>query len=135
MRFFQHQATAAHGDIHAAAQALLSGEVHRLAGVAMTRSGTHVTVHIGPIHAPCEIIHWEETDTRAKMTYRALPGHPEAGEESFLIERCEGKIIAHVFSLSEGAAWYTRNPIARWAQRVMAKRYARALVHCAQLHQ
>lgn len=89
------------------------------------------------VAAPCEVLVSEVTDTQATFCYRALPGHPVAGEERFHLqwipaERTEGggRLVATVSAYSRPVAWYTKwgGPVARAAQRYFAKRYARAML-------
>lgn len=114
--------------MQAVAAALFNGAVHRKAGVRFQADGDRVIVGIGPISGPCRIIIREASDKRVVMVYRTLPGHPEKGEESFMVERVGRELVATVSAVSEGATWYTRNPVAHLAQRLIAKRYAGAML-------
>lgn len=74
-------------------EAILSFRMHRRAGTRITASapvaepGVHVTVGLGPLRVPCEIIWAERSPTRIGFGYGTLPGHQAAGEEAFLVER------------------------------------------------
>jgi uncharacterized protein (UPF0548 family) len=54
------------------------------------------------------------------FTYRTLEGHPECGEETFVVEKDElsGAITAALRSWSRPGLWYTRvgGPFTRWYQ-------------------
>ena len=67
---------------------------------------------------------------RVGFAYGTLAGHPESGEESFVLERDpEGVVTLTVTAISRPAAWYTRaaGPVGRLARRLIARRYGRAL--------
>jgi uncharacterized protein (UPF0548 family) len=85
-----------------AAADLFRWEVQRRAGLRVMASSTTVEpgaeVVLGlpllPVHAPCRVIRVVDEPDRRGFTYRTLPGHPESGEESFLLERREdGRIL------------------------------------------
>lgn len=89
------------------------------------------------VAAPCEVLVSEVTGTQATFCYRALPGHPVAGEERFHLQWIPtegieggGRLVATVSAYSRPVAWYTKwgGPVARAAQRYFAKRYARAML-------
>ncbi len=57
---------------------------------------------------------------RTGFTYRTLEGHPECGEETFVVEKDEltGQVVAALRSWSRPGLWYTRlgAPFTRWYQ-------------------
>ncbi len=69
-----------------------------------------------------------EPDRRG-FAYGTLPGHPERGEELFLVERQDGSTYAEVRSFSRPGRWFSRLglPVVRWVQRRYVERYLDAL--------
>jgi len=62
--------------------------------------------------------------------YGTLPGHPESGEEAFVVSRDgSGVVTLTVSAYSRPGLLVTRlaGPVGRWGQRVMIGRYARAV--------
>jgi uncharacterized protein (UPF0548 family) len=79
--------------------------------------------------APCRIVAvFKEPDTFG-FSYGTLPGHPETGEESFVLDRIEGATFFTVRAFSRPVDPLARlaGPIGRIVQRSVTRRYARAL--------
>ncbi|MGW0827680.1 DUF1990 family protein [Streptomyces sp. NPDC002845] len=99
-----------------ATQALLSWEMHREVGVGITAEapeaapGVDVTVTLGGvIKAPCRVVWRVDEPRRVGWAYGTLPGHPECGEEAFVIDRTgDGTVWLTVTAFSRGAKWYAR---------------------------
>ncbi|MBB1026852.1 DUF1990 family protein, partial [Dietzia sp. DQ11-38-2] len=82
-----------------ASRALFTWDMHRRAGLVVVSDGPATvgrTVTLRPrtgpgawlrIAAPCEVTSVIDSPTARGFTYLALPGHPETGRESFLVER------------------------------------------------
>jgi uncharacterized protein (UPF0548 family) len=89
-------------------------------------------VHIGPIYAmaPCRIVYVIEEPDRFGFAYGTLPGHPESGEEAFIVER-DPTDVAHfrITAFSRPVAPIARllRPIARATQLRTTRRYLHAL--------
>jgi uncharacterized protein (UPF0548 family) len=125
------------GTYDAAVAALFGWRVHRalpLVTVSATAPeaapGVRVFLRAGPLRAACEVVWTVREDDRAGFAYGTLPGHPECGEESFVVHRApDGSADFTVFALSRPAARCLRAapPAARLAQRAIAHRYGRAL--------
>ncbi|GAA3125089.1 uncharacterized protein (UPF0548 family) [Kribbella aluminosa] len=66
---------------------------------------------------------------RIGFAYGTLQGHPESGEESFLVARAADGVYVAIRAYSRPASWYTRlaGPVTRKAQYCAATRYAAAL--------
>lgn len=124
----------------AATQAVLSWQVQRGAGIRIEAScpvateGTLVVLHLGhrpvAIAAPARVVHVVDEDTRRGFAYGTLPGHPESGEECFLVEqRTDGAVTFTVTAYSRAGSLLTRaaGPANRAFQRFMADRYLRTL--------
>ncbi|MGK5533372.1 DUF1990 family protein [Streptomyces sp. URMC 129] len=124
----------------AAGRALLEWRMHRAVGMTVEADadraapGVAVTVGMGAgplrLRAPCRVVWVVDEPDRVGFAYGTLPGHPEAGEEAFVVERLpDDTVWLTVTAFSRGAAWYARaaGPVGRAAQRAVARRYGRAL--------
>jgi uncharacterized protein (UPF0548 family) len=120
----------------AARRALFGWHMHRGVPLGITATapeaapGVRVTLRIGPVRAPCQVVWTRREPTHAGFAYGTLPGHPECGEEAFLLDlRPDGTVDFTVFALSRPAAWYARaaGPVTPWVQRAAAHRYATVL--------
>lgn len=133
-----------------AAEALMSWRMHETAGVRVTASAPRAApgvtvvcrVGFGPLGgaggrgpelrftAPCAVV-WTVADERAVgFAYGTLVGHPECGEEAFLVAReADGSVWFTVRAFSRPAAWYTRlaGPAVPLLQRAYAWRCGAAL--------
>lgn len=118
------------------AAALRSWEVHRRAGLRAEASsptaddGTTVVLHLGPVRIPCRVVYVVDEPQRAGFAYGTLPGHPERGEECFLVEiDDDGEVYAHIRAFSRPGTWYTKlgGPIGRAVQRWFTDRYVAAM--------
>lgn len=97
------------------ADLLLAFEVHRRAGVPVHTSapvlapGVRVEVRLGPVRAPCEVIYVVDEPTERGFGYGTLPGHPERGEELFLLTLDPDDTVTFVVrAFSRPGRWYTR---------------------------
>lgn len=82
------------------------------------------------IREPVEVV--EVTDARDEVgfSYRALPGHPVRGEETFVVHRDGDTVLLTIRSLTRPAPrgfWRAAYPALLVAQRVARARYVRAL--------
>jgi uncharacterized protein (UPF0548 family) len=122
-----------------AAEAVETFAMHRAAGIrVLTRSpraakGVRVIVALGVgglrVLGPCEVVAiFAEPDLRG-FAYGTLPGHPERGEEAFLVTREAGVVFFEMRAFSRPARWFTRigEPLAPYGQRLYAWNLARAL--------
>ena len=87
---------------------------------------------VGPIHAlaPCRIAYVHDEPDRFGFAYGTLPGHPERGEEAFIVERdaqdlATFSIIA--FSRPADLAARLGRPVARAIQQRTTNAYLEAL--------
>jgi uncharacterized protein (UPF0548 family) len=90
-----------------------------------------LVVRMGFLPAPCRVVYVvDEPDIRG-FAYGTLPGHPESGEERFVVRRdpTTYAVYAEVSAFSRPAAWWSKagGPLVRVAQRVIARRYLRAV--------
>ncbi|UCM90084.1 DUF1990 family protein [Streptomyces marincola] len=126
--------------LEAAAGAVFGWDMHRAAGFAVppgtppAAPGVRVVVGVGVgrlrLRAPCRVVWTAREPDRLGFGYGTLPGHPERGEEAFLVERLsDGSVWLTVTALTRGGVWYTRaaGPLGRAVQRGLARAYGRAL--------
>ncbi|MFM9499231.1 DUF1990 family protein [Streptomyces galilaeus] len=115
-----------------AAEAVLTWELHRALGVGVEASADRaapdidVTITLaGLIKAPCRVVWTVEEHRRAGWAYGTLTGHPESGEESFVVDRTgDGTVWLTVSAFSRPAKWYARagGPATRGLQQAYARR-------------
>jgi uncharacterized protein (UPF0548 family) len=91
-----------------------------------------VSLGLGPLRvaAPCEVVWTVYEKNRTGFAYGTLAGHPEHGEESFVIDHGEdGSVWFTVMAFSRPARWYTRlsGPLVPVLQRWYARRLGRVL--------
>jgi uncharacterized protein (UPF0548 family) len=121
-----------------AGTAVTTWRLHRRSGVrvraetAQAEPGARVEVSagLGPLRlaAPCSVVWTAYEKERTGFAYGTLPGHPERGEESFVVDlRDDGSVWFTVMAFSRPAAWYTR--LAGPLVPVLQKAYARRLGH------
>ena len=121
-----------HEVIRRAAEAVLTWEMHRAMGVGIDATadraapGVDVTVTLaGLIKAPCRIVWTVEEPRRAGWAYGTLEGHPECGEEAFVVDRTgDGTVWLTVAAFSRPQKWYARaaGPATRGLQHAYARR-------------
>lgn len=127
-------------DLAAAGQAVCSFEVHRRTGARVDASadraapGVTVRVSLGVwfarIEAPCEVVWTADEPDRKGYAYGTLAGHPECGEESFVVERApDGSLELVVTAFSRPARWYARlaGPLVPVLQHAYARHLGRTL--------
>ncbi|MBY8882003.1 DUF1990 domain-containing protein [Actinacidiphila acidipaludis] len=126
------------GLFDAAADALFGWRMHRAvpllrvdAEQPQAATGVRVVLRFGPVAAPCRVVWAVRDENQAAFAYGTLPGHPESGEEAFVLRRDPdgGAVTFTVLAVSRPAAWYARaaGPLGRLLQRTIAVRYAAAL--------
>ncbi|MDT2010101.1 DUF1990 domain-containing protein [Rhodococcus opacus] len=120
----------------AATAHLCTWGMHRDAGLGVRADsptaapGTSVELRwgIGPVRLrfSCRVVYVVDEPHRKGFAYGTLPGHPERGEESFVVEqRPDGAVVATISAFSTPGRWFTRlgGPAGRVVQRVMTRRY------------
>lgn len=135
---------AGEGAFRAAAERLAGLDIQRDAGLRVRAStprvevGAQVTVGIGigafRLWAPAEVVWVVEQPTEYGWAYGTLPGHPECGEEAWIVSVDDaGRVWADIRAFSRPAAWYAKlgGPVARRLQDRVTDRYADALVRAA----
>ncbi|MEU9039991.1 DUF1990 domain-containing protein [Streptomyces sp. NPDC048352] len=123
----------------AAGAAVTDFRMHRATGARVRADGpaapgarVEVGLGAGPLRitVPCEVVWVPEGPDRAGFAYGTLTGHPESGEESFLVELdADGTVWFEVTAFSRPAAWYTRlaGPLVPVLQRGYARLLGRRL--------
>lgn len=119
---------------------LLSWDMHRRAGLLVNSdtplvelgADTVLEFGLGPwwIQAPVRIVEVLREPTAVGFTYGTLPGHPERGEERFLVRLDPDDVVrAQIRAFSRPGRWFTRlaGPIARRIQDGATERYLQAL--------
>ncbi|MEW2810093.1 DUF1990 domain-containing protein [Streptomyces massasporeus] len=124
-----------------ASEAVLTWQMHRAMGIGLDASaeraapGVDVTVTLaGMIKAPCRVVWTVEEPRRAGWAYGTLPGHPETGEESFVVDRTgDGTVWLTVNAFSRAAKWYAKagGPATRGFQHAYARRCGTVLRNLA----
>jgi uncharacterized protein (UPF0548 family) len=89
-------------------------------------------IPLGPFHisAPLRVVYVIDEPHKAGFAYGTLRGHPESGEEAFVVEqRDDGSVWLTIRAFSRPAnGWYRlASPILRRNQSKYTKRYLRAL--------
>jgi uncharacterized protein (UPF0548 family) len=91
-----------------------------------------LVIPFGPfgITAPVRVVYVVDEPKRKGFAYGTLPGHPENGEESFVVDqRNDGSvwITLRAFSRPSSRFWWSVYPVLRLAQEFYTRRYLRAL--------
>jgi uncharacterized protein (UPF0548 family) len=123
-----------------AARALFGWQVHLHSGLRVATSSARVS-HDGVVvlgsgagpftlSAPCRVVYIIDGPDRQGFAYGTLPGHPESGEEAFVIERADDDTVSFritAFSTPASDLAKLAGPLGRFAQRRMTSRYFRSL--------
>jgi uncharacterized protein (UPF0548 family) len=120
-----------------AADAVMHWGMQRGAGLRVQASsevvtvGTVVLIGLGFLKAPCRVVYVVDEPNARGFAYGTLPGHPESGEERFVVryDPVTAAVFAEVSAFSRPATWWSKaaGPLTKLAQRVIAKRYVRAV--------
>ena len=126
-------------DLDGAAEDLLTWRVHQRAGLRVAASapravpGAVVDLRLGPgplsVRIPCRVVSVVEEPDRRGFAYGTLPGHPESGEELFLLRRgADGRITFTITAFSRPATALARlgGPLGTVVQDAMTRRYLAA---------
>ena len=124
----------------AAGAAITDWRMHRAAGARIDTSAARaepearvrVSLGVGPFGftAPCRVIWAVYGPERIGFGYGTEAGHPECGEECFVVDLAEdGTVWFTVLAFSRPAAWYARlaGPLVPVVQRWYARRLGTAL--------
>ncbi|MBX3100060.1 MAG: DUF1990 domain-containing protein [Salinibacterium sp.] len=91
-----------------------------------------LAIPFGPfrVFAPAEVVYLIEEPRRGGFAYGTLPGHPEQGEEAFLVTLDSDDAVTvsvRAFSRPANWFWWLGAPILRITQEIYTRRYLRAL--------
>jgi uncharacterized protein (UPF0548 family) len=123
-----------------AVTALTTWEMHRAVGLTVDAStptavvGSVVVMRLGPpgldITIPCRVVYVVDEPDRQGFAYGTLPGHPETGEEAFVVHmHVDGGVYLDLRAFSRPATLMARagGPFTRLMQQLVTDRYVRAL--------
>jgi uncharacterized protein (UPF0548 family) len=119
-----------------ASAALMSWQVHRAAGLKVIadddpRPGLRVVSRLAlGITAPCRVVYVIDEPARHGFAYGTLRGHPESGEESFVVSMGkEGQVLFTVRAFTRPGTLLARvsGPVGRIVQHWVTERYVRAM--------
>ncbi len=137
----EHRGRIGSGDevFRRAGEALMSWRMHTKAGVRIEATdspaviGTNALGRVGVgsvgLAVLCRVVWVVDEPDRKGFAYGTLEGHPEAGEESFIVSREPDGIYFTLRAYSRAGTWYARlgGPATRAVQKLFAQRYAKAL--------
>ncbi|MBG6054443.1 uncharacterized protein (UPF0548 family) [Salinibacterium sp. CAN_S4] len=123
----------------AASKAVLEWGVQRGSGFGIRGSqvvteGSTVTLLIpfGPFRVPAaaRVVFVVREPRRVGFAYGTLPGHPENGEEAFIVEHRDDDSVwidIRAFSRPANRFWWLVSPVLRLTQEFYTRRYLRSL--------
>ena len=127
-----------------AISALSTWEMHRRCGFHVhashpsTVEGAIVILSLGRgnarVRIPCRVVYRIDEERRGGFAYGTLPGHPECGEEAFIVTHDpSGEVSLTIRAFSRPATLWVRlaGPLGRMAQRLATDRYLRAMQELA----
>ena len=85
---------------------------------------------LGKLAIPCRVIYVIDEPNRKGFAYGTLPGHPECGEESFIVDHTDdGSVWLTIRSFSRPSSWqwWLAYPLLLLAQALFTRRYFRSL--------
>jgi uncharacterized protein (UPF0548 family) len=135
-RHLHYRTELGRNDFAAAAAAILTLRMHRATGARIRTTadraapGVRLTVGVGPLVVPCEVVWAADGPELAGFGYGTLPGHQARGEESFTVERdAQGRVWFAVTAFSAPARLPMRlgGPVAVGFQHLYARLCGRAL--------
>jgi uncharacterized protein (UPF0548 family) len=83
-----------------------------------------------PAKIPARVVYVIDEPDRKGFAYGTLPGHPERGEEAFVVERRADEsvwLVIRAFSRPANAFFWASYPALRLMQAIFTARYERAL--------
>ncbi|GAB2607352.1 hypothetical protein Aab01nite_02790 [Paractinoplanes abujensis] len=119
-----------------AVDSLLDWRMHRAAGFRIVRGGQRaaegadIVLRFFGMTVPCRVVYVVDEPDRRGFGYGTLPGHPERGEEAFLVVLTAGDEVRfriRAFSRPATALARLGGPITRLGQRYATDRYVKAL--------
>ncbi len=93
--------------------------------------GVNVATRLWPFWALCRIVYVVDEPNRRGFAYGTLRGHPETGEEVFIVclDPSNDVVSVEITAFSKSSYWWVRmgNLVVKQLQRVVTRRYLRAL--------
>ncbi len=85
------------------------------------------------LRIPCRVVWSQTTGDRRGYGYGTLPGHPESGEESFVVSRDGADVVFEMVAFSSLATRAARwgGPVSRALQSIALTRYTAAVRRAA----
>jgi len=101
-------------------------------GSALVRPGDSALLKwmLWPVKIPARVVYVIDEPDRKGFAYGTLPGHPERGEESFVVERRPDESVwltIRSFSRPANRWFWAAYPLLRMMQAIFTERYKRAL--------
>jgi len=118
---------------------ILNWGIQKGAGFRLEKSGRVATgaqnrlgLHWGPFQtwAVCQVVYVIDEPKRKGFAYGTLPGHPERGEESFIVSiNDEGLVSFDILAFSKPARWFAKlgSPLLRFLQQHVTWKYLDAV--------
>ncbi|MFI6073269.1 DUF1990 family protein [Actinoplanes sp. NPDC051343] len=124
----------------AAVGGLFGWDMHRRAGFGVTSSAGRAAVGVtvllragwgrASLAIPCRVVYTVDDQRCRGFAYGTMPGHPERGEEAFLVELTDVDVVRfRVRAFSRPASFLARagGPVTRLAQHIATNRYVTAM--------
>lgn len=93
--------------------------------------GVNVMTRLWPFWALCRIVYVVDEPNRRGFAYGTLRGHPETGEEVFIVrfDPSNDVVSVEITAFSRPSYWWVRvgNLVVKQLQRVVTQRYLHAL--------
>ncbi len=138
--FFTRTRALSHRDFGRAADELTAWRMHQRAGLRVAASSPRVAPDVvvvlsvgwrrAALRFPCRVVYVvDEPDTRG-FAYGTLPGHPECGEERFVVSRtADGRVEFTISAFSRPATRLSKlaGPLNPVVQSIFTNRYLAAL--------
>jgi len=90
-----------------------------------------VAAPLGPLTAiaVCRVVAIVDEPDRYGFAYGTLPGHPERGEEAFVVQHANGRLVFRIMAFSKPAEVLARlgGPVTRRIQQATTTRYLQGL--------
>lgn len=101
-------------------------------GTPLLRPGDTAIMHVPlfPPKVPARVVYVIDEPLRRGFAYGTLPGHPETGEEAFIVEyRADDSVWLTIRAFSRPSSWifWVGYPLVRLMQEIYTARYERAL--------
>lgn len=121
-----------------AAERLMTWGVHERAGLRVRASSPRVVADavvemripwLPGLRIPCRVVRVVSAPDEAGFAYGTLPGHPESGEEAFVVSREGERVTFSISAFSRPATRLARagGPVTLLGQEYFTRRYLRAL--------